>query len=116
MAALIEGATRLNAAVRRLRSAPSGAGQSRLRRMYSSSLREADFADIDPNHQHLRDGSASRSTRVGAALRRQVNAIGNRMVRCELRRRETAGDVDAVVVPPQCQALVKEEILNQTVR
>src|SRR6516162_1477894 len=78
-------------------------------------LSENDIADVDRDHQHVRDRPAIRAACIGTALRRESNSVRNGIVRCKLRRFEASGDIDTVVVAPQFEIRIKEELLNKAV-
>jgi hypothetical protein len=95
---------------------PAVGGNERVsQRRVISLLGETDFADVDGYHQHVQDRPASRATRVGATSGRQMNAVCHDVVRSELRGVEPAGNIDVVIVTPQSEIVIEEEILNQTV-
>src|SRR5262249_48869714 len=79
-------------------------------------LAESDLADVDGHHQHFTDGLSVGSARVGATFRRQPDAVCHHVIRGQLRRREPARDVHAIVVAAQHQILAEEEILDEAVR
>src|SRR5262249_52968975 len=79
-------------------------------------LSETDIADVDRAHKHVRDRPAIRAACIGASFGRKMNAVRHDVIRSELRGVETAGNVDVIIVTPQSEIMIKEEILNQTVR
>jgi hypothetical protein len=91
-------------------------GKSRQIVANENPLRESDVAGVDANHQHVQDRPPVRATRIGAPLGGQMNSVRHDVVGSELCYREAAGDVDIIIVTTQSEIMIKEEILNQTVR
>ena len=84
----------------------------RLVSIWIGHLSEADIADVDRDHQHVRDRPAVRAACIGAPFGRQMNSVRHDIIRSELRSVETAGNVDVIIVTPQSEIMIKEKILN----
>src|SRR5262245_53804899 len=94
---------------------PAAVDQVVLKGSEADALCEPDVADVDRHHQHLENRLPLRTARVRAPFRWKPDAVRLHIVKRELRRGKSAGNVHAVVMPAKQEILTEEEVLYERV-